>query len=58
MNSALRGGRAAKNAIDAGNNTLNILRVKVLSHAKCTFFINDLLLNFPLQFIKQPAQPI
>ncbi|MBI5825488.1 MAG: hypothetical protein HZB18_15775 [Chloroflexi bacterium] len=52
MNSALRGGRAAKNAIDAGNNTLNIPRVKVLSHAKCTFFVDDLLLNFPLQYIK------
>jgi len=29
MNSASRGGRAAKNAIDGFNHTLNILHVKV-----------------------------
>lgn len=33
MNSASRGGRAAKNAIDGVNNTLNILHVKVFNRA-------------------------
>lgn len=52
MNSASPGGRAGKNAIDAGNNTLNIPHVKVLCHAKCTFIDNDLLPDFPSLFLK------
>ena len=51
MNSASRGGRAAKNAIDGVNNTSNVLHVKVLRRADYVDFVNDSLLHNPLQVI-------
>ncbi|NOH03137.1 MAG: hypothetical protein HND47_14840 [Chloroflexi bacterium] len=51
MNSASRGGRAAKNAIDAVNHTSNALHVKVLSRADYFRHAVDFLLQIPLQFI-------
>ncbi|HNB36713.1 MAG TPA: hypothetical protein PK414_10865, partial [Anaerolineales bacterium] len=50
MNSASRGGRAAKNAIDGCNHTSNNLHVKVLSHADYDFLVNDSLLHSLLQY--------
>jgi len=41
MNSASRGGRAAKNAIDVDNNTLNIPHVKVFNCADYFISVND-----------------
>ncbi|MCL4268059.1 MAG: hypothetical protein KJZ72_00870 [Anaerolineales bacterium] len=52
INSASRGGRAAKNAIGSVNNTLNILHVKVLSRSDYFNLVNVLLFPIPAQVIK------
>ena len=58
MNSASLGGRAEKNAIGVFNNTLNILHVKVLSRINYFVIVNDLLLKFPSNVIKNFREPI
>jgi hypothetical protein len=58
MNSASRGGRAAKNAIDACNHTANITHVKVLSRANSPHFVDDLSLKTLLRFIKEWIAPM
>lgn len=52
MNSASRGGRAAKNAIDEVNHTSNDLHVKVLSRADYFRLVNDFLLQIPAHIKK------
>jgi hypothetical protein len=56
MNSASRGGRAAKNAIDGCNNTSNVPRVKVWGHDIPLGFCDDSLFGMPVQVIKSFLQ--